>query len=259
MFDRLVYLLILTIYTALAGLLLTYFEANVLFVVLILSVLPILIIWRLEQLKTGLLPILALISLGATMLFEAYAYTNGLWYELSPFEVRLFGLVPVEAFVAAFVHVLYFVVIYEYLFDDRKSVRVVLPRSLRIVLGGATAMLALGLAYVYVFSNIILSGAFFYLIIGLCGVLAVLVATSHRSWRQVLGKAALFALSVFPVSLVYEYVSLHNDLRFFANYHEYIYSFSLFGSMVPIEELVLILVVPFWLVLIYELYLDDGK
>ena len=116
------YLATLTVYAALTGVLLVYLETNVFWTIIFLSVAPTCLFWYLEKLNSRIIPVVLLVSVGVTTLFEVIAYSNGLWYELAPTGIRLFGLVPLASFVAAFAHLLFYIVIYEYFFDDGKNI-----------------------------------------------------------------------------------------------------------------------------------------
>lgn len=258
-FSKLMQLAALTLYTVFMAVLLVFFEANILVVVALLSVLPTVVLWRLERLNSRLLPIMLLLTIALTVVYESTAYINGIWYETSPSEWRVFGLFPVEAFVAAFSHLLYFVVLYEYFFDDRASSGTKTDRYTKYVVAAAGLILATGLAYVYLFSHLIITNAFAAILFDLVALVVIVSAIARKYVWPVLGKTALFALAIYPSALAYEYVALANNLRFFANPSEYVYSFTVLNQVVPIEELVFLFLVPFVTALVYELYLDDGK
>jgi len=259
MFPKVIYLLTLTIYTALAGVLLAYFKANVLWVVLILTILPTVVFWYQQKLHSRLIPLLLVFTFVVTTVVEIFAYINGLWYELSPFAIRVFGLFPLEAYVAGFAHILYFIVMYEYFFDDRESKVKDVTRNTAWLSVTFGTVLALSLAYLYLFSGLFFSYAYSLLIILGSVVFLLLVLLLHVSWRKIGKKSFLFALSIFPVSIIYEFVALNNDLRFFANFNDYLYILEIGTLAVPIEELLFIFLIPFWLAITYELYLDDGR
>ena len=248
-----------TLYSALVAVLLVYFEANVLLSVVFLSVLPAALMWWYEKLHTRVVAIALVVSAGLTFIYESTAYINGIWYATSPSEWRVFDLFPVEAFVAAFAHFLFFIVAYEYFFDDRQSSKKKLQRGTAYALGLAGFLFTLALAYVYLFSNLILTNAFAWIILDLIALIVIVCALARRYVGRVLGKVSLFALSMVPLSLTYEYVALSNNLRFFANPNEYVYSFTVLNQIVPLEELLFLLLLPFVIALVYELYLDDGR
>lgn len=252
-------MLLLGLYTLISGSILVYLKADILWVVGVLSLVPTLVFWRLEKLQRRLLPIVLFAAGGLIVLFEAIAYTNGVWYELSPNELRIFGLFPVEVLIAAFTHLLYYIVVYEYFFDDKKTSLQNKPRVLKNILLAISILIALGLSYIYLFSSLIISYAFGFLLLVGFTLFFVGVGFVRRGWWRVVIKTALFATAIYPISLIYEYVALSNNLRFFANINEYIYSFTVLDQPLPVEELLFIWLVPFWLITIYELYLDDRK
>lgn len=262
MFSKIIYLITLTIYTALAGVLLVYFKANVIFVVATLTLFPTLVFWYQEKLQSRMLPLLVGFTLLLTTVIEIFAYINGLWYEISPFSIRLFGLFPMEAYIASFAHILYFIVMYEYFFDDRRNLisktNEINKHKAWLSLAFGT-VLALALSYLYLFSGLFFSYAYALLIVGGSIIFLLLVLLLHVSWRKIGRKSFLFALTFLPVALIYEFVALNNDLRFFANYNDYLHVFNLFGFSLPLEELCFIFLVPFWIAVTYELYLDDGR
>lgn len=259
MFVKSVYLTALTLYAAFVGVILVYFEANILWVMLMLTLLPTALFWYLEKLNTRIIPIILVIAFTATLFFETFAYLNGIWYELSPLSSRLFGLIPVEAFIAGFAHWLFFIVVYEYFFDDRKTSRKKTLPFLHYFLAGTASLIAFSLAYVYLFSATFFTFPFALMIVLGFVVFITAIIIFQTKWIRVMPKVLVFALCLLPFSLVYEYVSLQNDLRFFANVNEYIYSFNFLGMSLPVEELLFVFLVPFWMAALYELYLDDGR
>ena len=62
-----------------------------------------------------------------------------------------------------------------------------------------------------------------------------------------------------PLSLIYEWILIENGIRLFANVNEYLWYFEWSRHVVPIEELLLLLIIPFGLVMLYEMFLDDGR
>lgn len=258
MFDRVLVLSVLTLHTIFAGMLLVYFDANTFFVMAILSGLPIVALWQKERLRTSLVLPLLFVAIGTTVLVEIFAYQNGLWYEVSPIGMVLFGLFPIEAFLAAFVHILYFIVVYEFFFDDRKT-STERTFSIETIRRGVGIILATLLAYLYTLSDIIISYGFAWLVAIGAGVMIIGAVLSHRARLRVFLKTSLFALVLLPMSLAYEYVLIMNDLRFFANFNEYIYTFSLFGARLPFEEIVFIILAPLAVATLYELYFDDAS
>ncbi|MEZ4200386.1 MAG: hypothetical protein R3B69_02220 [Candidatus Paceibacterota bacterium] len=259
MFERLVYLGVFTIYSALVGSLLVFYDASVLVVAFFLLLLPLVLLWRVEHLKTRIIPIIGVSALTITLLLEVIAYHNGLWYELAPWHIRVFGLVPLEALIAGFFQVLFVVVAYEFWFDDGKSSQKKTYAQSRIVLGIGGILVAVAFAYIHVFSGVFFSYPFAVLIAVGFIIFAILLALTHQLPLRVLQKSALFATAILPAFLILEYVMLENELRFFANSHEYLYNVPFFGLALPLEEVLLTWLMPFWIAVLYELYLDDRQ
>jgi hypothetical protein len=58
---------------------------------------------------------------------------------------------------------------------------------------------------------------------------------------------------------VIELIAIYFGIRIFAFSMEYLFTVELFGTAVPIEELLLLLVWPALVVTLYETCIDDGK
>ncbi|MEL6804780.1 MAG: hypothetical protein AAFO91_13470, partial [Bacteroidota bacterium] len=160
--------------------------------------------------------------------------------------------------VGAALHVLFFILAYEFWFDDGKtSTRHPMHTFYALALAGVAV--ALAYAYVYVFSGIFFSYPYALLILVGSVLFFAVVILTHKARLGVLLRTLGFALAMLPVSLVYEYVIIKNELRFLANSNEYIAVVPVMDIVVPLEELVLILVLPFCIAVLYELYLDNAK
>ena len=251
--------LVLFFYTVFTGMLLVSLDANVIVVMLLLTVAPLIVMWRQAALQLWLVPVIVLISVAFTAFLQIFAYLNGLWYEIGPSHLRVFELFPVEAFLASFIQVLYFIVIYEYFFDDQATSQTITTRKWHPVLIATLTITSLAFAYLSLFSGVFFSYPYAILLVVLGLLAAAALAFAHRNWRSVLRKTSSFALAALPLSLVYQFVLLENELRFFANVNEYLATFSVFGHPIPLEELLLTLLIPYWVAMLYELYLDDGK
>lgn len=251
-------LVLLTLYTLLVGTVLLLVHAPFFVITALLSGAPMLVFWNRLKLQSHLVPITILFTVLGTALIELYAYRTGVWYELSPLDVNLFGGAPLDAYIFSVVHILYFIVLYEYFLDDNKSVAPSKFASRGIALFGIIYAGAFG--YLFVDTSLFIKYPFILLILimsVICGVMALARAVVPR--LSVVKKAATFSLMVLPLSIIFEVVMTANNIRIFANAPQYLYSFSLWGNIIPVEEFLMILLLPFGLVFMYELYLDDGK
>lgn len=188
------------------------------------------------------------------MVLDAVAHTTGSWYTVVGSPWRFLG-VTFESALFAFVHTLYFLVLYEFLFDDTK-VRGLARRKM----APAVALLAtLLVASFYLFSVWVVSFAFLW-VIGLLMVLLLgLMWLAHPGdSSRLLQKSLVFGFLMLPLSLTFELVALHGGVRVFAFLSEYLAMLPLLGQLLPVEELLLLVVWPALLVFMYECFIDDG-
>lgn len=252
------FLLFISIYTLCTALILVWANASFLVVTAVLFGAPIFVLWNRLQLTSHLVPLVATFTLLATAIIQIYAYKSGLWYELSPLSLAVFGGAPLETYIFSVLHILYLILLYEYFFDDGTSTKrtKISPRGLG-VLG---VMYALMLGIIYTDSTILVSYPFAFLLAFMSSLFAVMILV-RKSMPPValFKKAGLFAIATLPLSLIYEWILLENGIRLFANVNEYIGYFEWNYQVIPVEQLLLLLVVPFGLVMLYEMYIDDSN
>ena len=249
---------LLTLYTFCVGSILMVTHATFLMTAALLSGAPLLILWHRVQLRSQLIPLIALGTLFATALLELSAYTAGLWYEIDAATAFVWGGVPIVSYLFSFLHVLYCIVVYEYFFDDKRTSGKNNFERQGLVLTGVGYTVLVG--YLYVKPAIFFAYPFVVLLAAMSTILSVLIVLKRNVPHMLLlWRSLQFSLWLFPISLVYECVMIVNGIRFFANEHAYMYVFKLGILSVPIEELFLLLLVPFGVSLLYELYFDDSK
>jgi hypothetical protein len=247
----------LVIYTLIMSVVLMVLHVSYTGVTFWLLLVPMFVLWKRADLRTRLLPLVALLGFGVVLLLQLYAYRYGLWYELSTSSVQLWR-VPLASLWFGVTLMLYYVVLYEYFFDDQKSrLRTnKIARSIAVTITG----LALLIGYLWAFPVPALPFPFVVLIGVLVVSLVLLFRAQPLTERFILLKKSLwFSIAIFPLSLVFEVVFLSTNTRFFANIPEYVYTFSLATSVVPLEQLFLLILTPLWVVLLYEIILDDGR
>lgn len=248
--------LLLLLYVLASGVILILAKAPMLAVAAVLFLGPLLVLWQRVYLRSRLIPLMALCITLLTAIVQIYAYVHGLWYELAPSNTQIFGAGPLESYVFSTIFVLYCIVLYEYFFDD-KSIRVKTIYVARIV-GVLGALLAVSLGYVYFFAATVITNAYAVLIAAILLSLVAMIGWRGHSLRmKVLGRATAFSLAILPVSLVSELVMLSNDVRFFANAQDYLFSIQYFGYLLPAEEIFLLVLLPIWIVVLYEVLFDD--
>lgn len=249
-------LFLLIVYSCAMATALVMFGASTWLTLFVLVLSPTLLMWYHERLHVATVPLLAIGAFSFSLLVGSVVYLNGVWYETSSTELRLLGLLPLEAFIAAFLHILFYVTAYEYFFDNKSNSESI--RHQRAYIIGVLGVFAFSLAYLYLFSHILVSFAFAWIILGLLVLIGYGMMLLYTQRSTLLTRAMLFSAAMLPVSLAYEWVSLANNLRFFANTNEYVYVFTVFGQIVPLEELLFVLLVPVVVALFYELFFDDA-
>ncbi len=189
------------------------------------------------------------------VLIDAVAVLTGSWYNIVTSPWSFYG-VTFESVLFAFCHCFYFLVLYEYLVDDGRMLRSFDRRFLNIV----AIIIVLLVSAFYLFSIWVVSFAFAWILVLLLFVMLLIMILGQSGHPlALLSKVLMFSLLLWPLSLTFELVSLVGDVRIFAFTSEYIYTLSLFGQAVPVEELFLLLLWPALLALMYESFVDDAS
>jgi len=255
---RIVQFLGLLLYTIVSAVVLLVAQASYLVSAIVLLLAPTIIIWQQLDLRTRLIPIAGLLAVVITIVVQLYAYVHGLWYEVTPSDIWLLSLVPLESLLFGSLLILYYVLLYEYFFDDQ--IGRVKTTYVAQMIGLVMSLLAVMIGYVLIAPEPLFSKPYLYLVGVLLGMLVLIVGVKHSATRvKIMKRGLFFSLAIFPLSFIGEMVLLINNGRFFANLPEYAYVFSVFGYAVPLEEFLGLLLFPWWIVVVYELLLDDGK
>jgi hypothetical protein len=188
------------------------------------------------------------------IILDAVAHTTGAWYTVVGSPWRLLG-VTFESVLFAVIHTLYFLVLYEFLFDDTR-VRGIARRKVAAI---AAFFLTALIATFYLFSVWLVSFAFLWVIMLLLVAVVSLMWLAHPGdSKALLSKSIFFGLLVFPLSLLFELIALSGGVRIFAFTSEYVAMVPFFGHTLPLEELFLLILWPTLLVFLYECFIDDG-
>lgn len=259
MHRKIILFLCLALYYALGTHALYIFDAGLLVSSLVLFGIPALALSYFTLAPPAVLMSVALLGSGIAVLFEGTAHIYGLWYSIGISEARLFGLVPVEMLLATTVQVLFLGLLYEVLFDNG----VYTPRSAweRMVFFGVFGLAVLVLIglHQYVFSGIFLSYSYLW-IIGAVVASALATLTLHKNLSVTFFDKIIDFTLVASIPLgISLWISSVNVHKVFAYSNEYIGTFSLYGQMVPLEEIILIFALPFFVGTMYEMYLDDRE
>ncbi len=247
------------VYFSLATFALVLFDAGLLVTSLVFFGIPAYALARFSAAPGEVLIAVSVFAAGMAILLEGIAHIYGVWYTLGVDELRIFNLIPLEVIVTSILQTLFLVLLYELMFDDgeystdKSHTRFI---SFGVFLVGASLLVWLSQ---YVLDGYYLSYSYIW-IVGILGAssLATLSVTRVLSLRFFDRFVAYTCFTSVPLflSLI---VALQNTQKIFAFANEYLYSFSVFGEMVPLEEVALVLVMPLFVATIYELYLDDRR
>lgn len=216
------------------------------------------LLWQIK-ISAGLLAVAAFSASVTTILFESIAYSSGLWYELSVFDTRVFGIFPLEIVFWGMSLQLLVIAVHEYFNDDKTIFK---PRWSwkNIWLVGFLSMLAiLGVFSATLTSRLVVPFAIWWLVVGVAVSLVGALVLAHNSSWHIIKKSFISTLLVFPIVAIQEVVSLFNFHWVFANPTQYLATINIAGELFPLDMILLLSVMVFGLVVVYECYLDDGK
>lgn len=234
-------------------------QAPMLGIAVVLFLAPLIIMWQKIDMRTRLLVPFSMLAVSATVIIQSFAYRQGIWQEVTPTNTTMFGAGPLESYLFACLLVVYLLVMYEYFFDDSFS-RATRGFAKAMQIGVLSVLLAISFGYVVVSANSVIQNSFAILVGFLTLALVALASIRYQLLsRRVFRKAFLFAIAMLPISLIAELTLLSNQIRLYNDTANYLYTFDFFGHTLPLEEIFLLILLPMWLVVIYELCIDDGR
>jgi len=249
----------MTLYYVLGAYALYVFDAGLLVSSLVLFGIPACVLAYFTVAPPAVLISVGLLGTGIAILFEGTAHIYGLWYSIGITEARLFGLVPIEMLLATTVQVIFLALLYEVLFDDG----VYTPRSAwerMIFFGvfGVGVLVLIGL-HQYVFSGMFLPYSYVWIVgVVIASALAALVL--HKNINVTFFDRIIDFTLVASIPLAISlWIASTNVHKVFGYTNEYIGTFSLYGQTVPLEEILLLFALPFFVGIVYEMYLDDTQ
>ncbi len=232
-------------------------DAGIVATSVILFGIPAIMLARFSAAPPGVLISVAALGLGISIMLEGIAHIYGLWYTIGVEEWRLFGLVPLEVMIATILEVLFLVLLYELLFDDR-SYQPLAARARfgAIAVFGVGFTLLLGLYQWLDFSLFFTHSFLAVLLIAFTCTIAAL-SIHHVYSVQFVDRLVYFTSVGMLPGLIALMLSLSNTHKVYANTPDYLFSFSLYNAYVPLEAVLLVVLLPFFVATAYELYLDD--
>lgn len=186
------------------------------------------------------------------------SYTNSWQVIKSVFDpFRIFGFIVIENIIWAVLYLYLIVMFYESFFDKHKDTEYYRPRLKFAILFYFVLVTLTTLAYFF-YPNLIHIDYFYFkfaFTLGLVPVCYMLIR--HETLREKFFKTGLYFIYA---SLLYEFAALKLNLWIFPGIKQYVYTFSFFGYLVPLEEFL------FWIILgslvylsYYEFFDDDRK
>ena len=195
-----------------------------------------------------------LLTASATLVVETIAHSSSSWYVPSTFSFRIYNIFPLESYIWCITYCLFMIVFYEYFFDKGK-VQTKIKASMKWLLGVVWSLVII-VGCIALFVPSILSIPYFYAIfISVFLILNIIVLIQRSTLYK---KLSLVSLFLFIPSMLHEVVSLElGHWSFSKGFHVGYVDFL--GYVFPFEELLWFLIVPVTILVVYELFMDDGK
>tara|TARA_B100000745_G_C20146277_1_gene393082 strand:- start:836 stop:1615 length:780 start_codon:yes stop_codon:yes gene_type:complete len=248
---------IIVLYYTLALWSLFVFDAGMLVSALVLFAVPALALARFTVAPPMVLLSVTVLGAGVAFLLEGIAHMYGLWYSIGIMETRVFNLVPLEMLIVIVFQVVFLALLYEVFFDDGiYSPRSAWQRFGFFAVFSVAVVVLIGIQR-YVADSIFLPYSYLWMIGILVGsALAILIL--HKSLSvPFFDRIIDFSLIAAVPSGIYLFLASANVYKVFGYTQEYIATISFYGQSVPLEEIILLFALPFFIGTVYEVYLDD--
>lgn len=247
------------LYYALSLYALYIFNAGILVTSIVLFGLPALVLAHFSAASRTVLASVATFGAGIAIMLEGAAHIYGIWYTLGIEQLRIFGIIPLEGILASILQTLFLVLLYELLFDDGEYVDdTAHARFIAFGVFAAAVLLLVGI-HTYAVHTILLSHSYLWLLGIFIGSTLAALAASRALTVPFFKRLFYFTLVACVPLFIALFLAVTNTQKIFAYTNDYLYTFKIFGNILPIEEVILTLVLPMFVATFYEMYLDDGK
>ncbi len=252
-----VLLAVVAAYFGVATSALVWFDAGLLVTAVTLFGVPALALAHFTLAPAAVVLSVTFLGTGLAVMLEGVAHVYGLWYSLGITELRLFGVLPLEMIAAVTLQALFLGLLYEVLFDDGAYTETSAYK--RLLYFGVFTVGAFGLIglHVLLFKSVFFSYSYIWLVVSVVAASITMMLLHRQFTVSFIDRLFDFTLIAAVPSGIALWLSAHNVHKVFANPQEYVGTVSLFGEMVPAEEVVLLFAIPFLIAICYELYLDD--
>jgi len=247
------------VYYALASYALYIFQAELLFTSIVLFGIPAYLLARYSAAPSAVLMTVVALGAGIALLLEGLAHIYGIWYSLGVDSLRIFGLIPLEVVGTTILQTIFLALLYELVFDDG----IYTTSSARVRFGAfglfALSVVALIAVHQYIVDGIFFSHSYVW-ILSILIVSSIAALMLHKRLRaRFIVRLSIFSLIAAIPLLLSTILTILNTHKVFAFVHDYLATVSIGSEIVPIEEFVMVLVLPLFVATFYELYLDDAE
>lgn len=259
MHRKIIMLFVAFLYYALAAVTLYNFDFGLIVTSIVLFGLPAFALAHYSSAPPAVVVSVMTFGAGIAILFEGIAHIYGIWYTIGVEEFRLFGLIPLEVIVTSTVQTLFLALLYELIFDDGQySVSTARSRFISFGVFGIGALLLVAL-HEYVLKGVFFTHSYLWML-GILVASSLSILSVHKLLTlRFFDRLLAFSLFSYIPLLISLFLAVSNTHKVFAYTQDYLFTFTIFGNNVPIEELLLVAVLPLFVATMYELYLDDGK
>lgn len=233
------------------------FDAGLLVTTLFFFALPAYILARQTKAPVSVILAVAFLGGGLAALFEAIAGLYGLWYTVSSDATRFFGLVSLEAMVALMIQTIFFVLLYEYLFDDGQYTARNSRQRFVFFLVFFAAALALVALHTLVLPSVYLEHSYLWIIGSIIAACFTLLALHKTPTLHFFDRVLDFSVLAAIPTLLALWLGVENVHRVYAYPEVYLGTLTVFGATIPFDEILIALALPLLVSIVYEVYLDD--
>lgn len=258
MHKHILILSIFATYFAVAGYGLYIYQAGILVSALVLFGVPAYALARYSHAPSVILTSVIVLSLGLACILESVAVISGLWVSQGIQELAIANTIQLEALLSFVLQSLFLVLLYELFFDDGIYTQVSAQTRLTAFFVFCAGLVSLTCIYLFFGPDQTVSYAYLFILVALMlssiSALGVYRTYSVRFFDKLVN---FTALASFPL-LVATVVSVANGHRLFSTSPAFA-TVELLSVPVPLEVFLLILVLPFLVATMYEVYLDDRR
>lgn len=245
------------LYYALAAYALVVFSAPLLISSLVLFGLPAALLAHFTRAPQSVLFSVSFFAIGLAMLLEGVAHMYGLWYTVGAESTRIFSVVPLEMVVAVGLQVIFLTLVYELVFDDGKYTARSARERFTYFISFAVAVTGLLAMHIYMFDGYLFTYSYVWLLAILAAASLTMVILHRAHIVPFLDRFVAFAAIGSGPLLLAAWIGELNVHKVFALETEYLARISIGPVSLPLEELLLVVLIPLVVAVVYELYLDD--